>query len=92
MVTVTLYATLRDMAGSKRIEVPFQPGGTVRDFIASMQSTYPALAARLVNGDGELSGEVHVFVQGRNVVWLDGIDTVINPGDEIDLIPPVAGG
>ena len=92
MVTVTLYATLRDMAGSQRIRGPFQPGGTRPDFIPAMASAYPPPPTPPGKGDGELSGEVHVFVQGRNVVWLDGIDTVINPGDEIDLIPPVAGG
>ncbi|HQE19815.1 MAG TPA: MoaD/ThiS family protein, partial [Aggregatilineales bacterium] len=92
VVTVTLYATLRDLVGSKRIEVPFEPGGTVRDFIEVINRTYPQIGKMLVNENGELSGEVHVFVHGRNVMWLDNLDTVINEGDDIDLIPPVAGG
>lgn len=92
MVTITLYATLREVAGGKYLEVPFEPGGTVRDFIRVLNETHPELAKMVVNGDGQLSGEVHLFVQGRNVIWLDEMNTVIGEGDAIDLIPPVAGG
>ncbi|HLV43416.1 MAG TPA: ubiquitin-like small modifier protein 1 [Aggregatilineales bacterium] len=91
MLKITLYATLREIAGGKTLHIPFE-GGTVRDFVAALAAEHPAIAEKLVDGAGQLTGEVHVFVQGRNVVWLDGLDTVIADGDEIDLIPPVAGG
>lgn len=92
MVTVTLYATLREVGGGKYVDVPFERGGTVRDFVEALNQSHPELAELIVNGNGELSGEVHVFVQGRNVVWLDDLNTVIGDDDAIDLIPPVAGG
>lgn len=92
MLKITLYATLREIAGGKTLHIPFERGGTVRDFVAALRAAHPAIAEKLIDGAGQLSGEVHVFVQGRNVVWLEGLDTVIADGDEIDLIPPVAGG
>ncbi len=92
MTTVKLYANLREIAGGKRIDVPFEHGGTVRDLLAALQQAHPELAGQIVGPDGELTGLAHVFVDGRNVIWLENQDTVIKPGASIDLIPPVAGG
>ena len=89
---VTLYATLRDIGGGKHIDVPFQYGDTARDFVEAVRGCCPALADELVDADGNLTGSVHILVHGRNIQWLDGLDTVIEEGQDIDLIPPVAGG
>ena len=92
MLTIRLFATLRDIAGSKTLAVPFESGGTVRDLIEAIWQVKPELAAKILDEDEELTGLVHIFVHGRNIIWLDGLDTVITGTDDLVLIPPVAGG
>lgn len=90
--TIKLFATLRDMTGAKQIEVPFHDGQTVRELIQSVSEISPALAGKMVNERGELTGLVHVLVDGRNVEWLDGLDTTIRAADTLVFLPPAAGG
>lgn len=92
MRTIKLLATLRDLAGAKEITVPFENGGTVRELLHAVQQVSPELGAKILDQNGQLSGLVHVFVQGRNIDWLQGLDTVIDESDELMLIPPVGGG
>lgn len=90
--TIKLLATLRDVAGAKAITVPLRDGETVREFIAALSDHHPTLWNLIVTPDGELTGAVHVFVNGRNIQWLSGLDTVLTARDEVILIPPSAGG
>ncbi len=92
MKTLKLLATLRDVAGTKDITVPFENGQTVRDLILSIQGINPELGAAIVDTDGQLTGLVNILVQGRNTVWLQGLDTVIKDSDTVVLLPPAAGG
>jgi molybdopterin synthase sulfur carrier subunit len=91
MRTIKLLATLRDLTGAKEITVPFD-GGTVRELLHAVQQVSPELGAKILDQDGQLSGLVHVFVRGRNINWLQGLDTIIDESDELMLIPPVGGG
>jgi MoaD family protein len=92
MRTIKLFATLRDFVGAKEITVPFESGGTARDLIGAIRQVNPALGDKIADTDGQLSGLVHIFVEGRNIEWLQGLDTVIADTDEVFMIPPVAGG
>ncbi|MGF1506197.1 MAG: MoaD/ThiS family protein [Chloroflexi bacterium] len=91
MRTIKLLATLRDVAGTSRLDVPFDTG-TVHDLTAAISRVSPALAGEMLDDHGNLSGLVHIFVNGRNIEWLNGMDTVIEEGDSLTLIPPTAGG
>ncbi len=92
MRTIKLFATLRDFVGAREITVPFEAGGTARDLIEAVRQVNPALGDKIADRDGQLSGLVHIFVEGRNINWLQGLDTVIAETDEVFMIPPVAGG
>ncbi len=90
--TLRLYSTLRDAVGAKEIVIPFQDGHTVRDMIEVIGRMNPTLRAKIVNETGELTGLVHILVHGRNITWLQGLDTVVSEQDEVVLLPPSAGG
>ena len=90
--TLKLFATLRDVAGAKELSVTFEDGQTVRQLVSSIQMALPTVGDLILNEDGTLSGAVQIFVHGRNVVWLNGLDTTIRDEDIITLIPPSAGG
>lgn len=90
--TLKLFSTLRDLAGARQLEVPFEDGQTVRQLITSISDLNPELGREIVNDKGELTGLVHILVHGRHIQWLDGLDTRIRERDIITLIPPSAGG
>ena len=92
MKTVKLFATVRDIVGSKTLDVPIQPGATVRDLVVAIAAVQPELGAKLVDGAGQLSEDIHIYVRGRNVVWLDELETVIGERDDVFIVPPMAGG
>lgn len=92
MKTLKLVATLRDIVGARELTVPFEGGQTVRELIQSIAEVSPALGDEIITGDGELTGTVHILVHGRNIVWLEGLDTTVREEDAIVLIPPAAGG
>lgn len=92
MKTIKLFATLRDVAGKKEIEVPFHDGETVRELVETMNTVCPALKGKIVDETGELTGFVHIIVHGRNIQWLNGLETTIRATDTLVLMPPTAGG
>jgi len=92
-VRIGFYATLRALVGEKSIELPLPGGATVRDLAHALTERYPALAEHVFDEQGELSRRVHFMLDGRNARWLpDGADTVIEPGQRVDVFPRAARG
>jgi len=92
-VTVSFYATLRDIVGTRSVDFAVQDRITVRRLVAAMIERFPGLRPVLLDADGELARGVHVFVNGRGAGFLpDGLDTEISPDDAVDVFPAVAGG
>lgn len=93
MITITLLATFRLVAGVKSFTLEVQPGMTILDAIQSIIECYPVLRSHWVDESGELHAHVHVFCNGEDVSTLpDGLTTALRSGDALDFFPPVAGG
>ena len=67
-------------------------GATLREVIESMDSQFPGIKARICDDDGNLRNFVNVFVNGEDVRFMDGVDSATSDGDEISIVPAVAGG
>ncbi len=89
---VKFYASLRQAAGTKMMEVEVQPGTTMRDVLTEVTNHYPVLDKFIWKGPGELSELAHVFINGENVRHLAGLDTTLKPEDHVDIFPPLVGG
>jgi molybdopterin synthase sulfur carrier subunit len=83
---------VRDLAGAKSLAVPFDDGCTARELIQAIDRANPQIAAQLLDEEGGLSNLIHIYVRGRNIEYLQGLDTVIEAGDDVLLVPPMAGG
>ncbi len=78
--------------GAKEVEVALEAGDTVGSVLRALSTAYPALGERLLQEDGSLHSSIHVLVNGRNIRFLEGLDTAIQEADQLALFPPVGGG
>ena len=90
---VYFYANLRQIVGGKtaRFDLP----GQVRlsSVMAAVVERYPALHDLLFTESGVLRQQVHLFVNGRDVLYLpEGFETTLLAEDRLDIFPPVGGG
>lgn len=92
MKTIRLFASLRDLAGSREVAVPLEGRQTVQGVLLALSEAYPSLGAEVLNAEGRLAGRVQVLVNGRHIDWLQGLDTPVDEEDDLALIPPLAGG
>lgn len=66
-------------------------GNTVREALAVIGATYPDFAVRLFEGNS-LKRFINVFINDEDIRYLDNLDTAVKDGDEVSIIPAVAGG
>ena len=88
-VTVKIPAQLRNLTGNEaEAEVE---GGNVGEALDALYDRFDGLRDRITE-DGELRRFVNVYVGGEDIRFGDGLDTTLNEGDEITILPAVAGG
>ncbi|MBA3718272.1 MAG: MoaD/ThiS family protein [Actinobacteria bacterium] len=89
MATVRIPPPLRsETAGEPEIAAS---GETVRGVLGDVAARFPALG-RQVMSEGEVARFVNVYVGGEDIRTLSGLDTPVEEGTTIILLPAVAGG
>ena len=66
-------------------------GGTLSALIDDLEANHPGLKDRLLD-DGDLRRFVNVYVNDEDVRFTGGLETVLNDGDQVVVLPAVAGG
>ncbi len=90
---VNFYATLRAPAGGKTVDVGAEAPNTARSALKAITATRPDLAGEIWTETGELKDHIHVFINGRQSIFLpQGLDTPVGADDTVDVFPPVGGG
>ncbi len=89
-VTVRIPTPLRKL--TNELDVVSGDGGTLMACIDSLEEQYPGLKERLCDEAGELRRFVNVYVNGEDVRFLAGLETALSAGDEVSIVPAVAGG
>ncbi len=89
MTTVRIPPTLRAETGGER-QVQAQ-GETVRDLLEDLTSRFPALRDRIWEDD-DVAPFVNVYVEGEDVRTREGIETRVQNGATVILLPAMAGG
>jgi len=67
-------------------------GATLSACIEQLESTYPGMRERLMDDTGQLRRFVNIYVNGDDVRFIDGLATSLKDGDEVSIVPAVAGG
>jgi molybdopterin synthase sulfur carrier subunit len=89
-VTIKLPTQLRDVAGGAA--EASADGNTVGEVLEGLYAQHGELRGRLAGDDGELRRFVNVYVKGEDIRFLDGLATPVADGDEVTILPAVAGG
>ncbi|MBD0024130.1 molybdopterin synthase sulfur carrier subunit [Gordonia pseudamarae] len=93
-VTVSIPTILRPhTGGEKRVEAT---GATLTELIDTLESAHPGIKERLVAPDDAGTDKLHrfvnVYVNDEDVRFTGGLATAVADGDEVTILPAVAGG
>jgi sulfur-carrier protein len=89
-VTVKLPTQLRAVAGGAA--EASAAGSTVGEVLEGLYAEHPELRERLTEPSGELRRFVNVYKSGEDIRFLDGLETPVDEGEELTILPAVAGG
>jgi molybdopterin synthase sulfur carrier subunit len=89
-VRVRIPTPLRPLTGG-RSQVAAS-GGTVAEVIDALAADAPALRAQLLSDDGRLRSFVNLYLNGEDVRTQAGLATALSDGDELTIVPAIAGG
>jgi molybdopterin synthase sulfur carrier subunit len=87
-----IFATLRQLVGEKEMEVGLEGSDTVGTVVARLVADYPVLGEHILDDEGNFEAYINVFVNGRSMKFLEGLNTSLNEDDVLAIFPPVAGG
>ena len=89
-ISVRIPTPLRRLtAGQDKVTVN---STNIKNMVDELETYFPGMKKRLCDDDGNLRNFVNVYVNGEDVRFLNGIDTSLKNGDEVSLVPAVAGG
>jgi len=89
-VTIRIPTPLRKVTnGADKAEVE---EGSLSSIMSSLDIQFPGIQQRLCNDDGSLRSFVNIYINGEDVRFLDGLNSEAKSGDEVSIVPAVAGG
>lgn len=89
-VTVRVPSALRKLTNGQA-ELTAE-GGTIRELLEDLGRENPALLERITGEDGDIKQFLNVFVNGSDIRYEDELDTPVSQGDEVSIVPSIAGG
>jgi MoaD family protein len=90
-VRVKFPTILRKFVDGQAI-VEASEGGTLRELIDGLDQRYPGIRGSILDGDGGLHRFVNVYVNDEDVRYLGALETEVQEGDTVSILPAVAGG
>ena len=87
-IRVRFFANFREFTKTSELEIE---GDTVREILEMICNKFPGLD-KILFTNGKLQPYVNIFLNGENILESDGMDNLLQPGEEIAIFPPVSGG
>lgn len=90
MITVRIPTPLRPLTkGQGEVQAS---ASTVADMIETLNGAHPGIKDRLCDDKGELRRFVNIYVNEEDIRFLSGKETPLKDGDEMSIVPAIAGG
>lgn len=79
----------RFTGGSEEVDAT---GATVAALVEDLETHHPGIKERICDEEGKVRRFVNIFVNGDDIRFLNNLETVIKDGDEVSIVPAIAGG
>ena len=89
-VTVRIPTPLRKLTADQE-EVKIE-GANVGEVLQNLEKGYPGIGERLMDADGGIRKFVNIYLNDEDIRFLDNTGTAVKDGDELSIIPAIAGG
>lgn len=77
---------------TKNQEEVSMEGSTIQELIGNLEKSYPGIRERICDAEGKLRRFVNIYVNEEDIRFLKGDKTTLKDGDEVSIIPAIAGG
>ena len=88
-VKVRIPTPLQKLTGEGEVEVKAQ---NIKDLILQLEKKYPGMKDRLCDESGKIRRFVNIYLNEEDIRFLKQDETALNDGDEISIVPAIAGG
>ena len=89
-IQVRIPAPLRKLTGDQEV-VPAE-GSTIGEILTNLDKAFPGLIERICDEQGNVRRFVNIFVNDEDIRFLEEKATAVKDGDEISIVPAIAGG
>lgn len=89
-VTVRIPTPLRSLTGGNE-EVAVEEAATVQDVIDRLEAKHAGMKDRLLDEKG-VRKFINIYVGEEDIRFLDGLRTAVKDGEQISIVPAIAGG
>ncbi len=90
-INVRAFANFREILG-RNLSVDLKEGSTVADLLESLSRSHQQLRPAIFDESGQVREYVIIMKNRKDVSALQGLKTALEEGDEVAILPPVAGG
>ncbi len=67
-------------------------GSNIEELLANLEASYPGMRERFYDESGKMRRFINIYVNSEDIRFLDGEKTALKDGDEISIVPAIAGG
>jgi len=89
-IQVRIPTPLRKLTNGAAVVVA--AGENIQDLIESLENSFPGLKERLCDEKGDLRRFINIYVNEEDIRFQQGIQTAVKPGDDVSIVPAIAGG
>ena len=89
-VSIRIPTPLRKLTQNR--ELVDGQGDTIREILDNLEKNYPGLKERVCDEQGSVRRFVNIFVNDEDIRFLQDTATVVKSGDEVSIVPAIAGG
>jgi molybdopterin synthase sulfur carrier subunit len=79
----------RFTGGSEEVDAT---GATIAALVEDLETRHPGIKERICDEEGKVRRFVNIFVNGDDIRFLNNLETAIKDGDEVSIVPAIAGG
>ena len=88
-IKVRIPTPLQKLTGQGEVQVQ---AGDIKDLIAQLEKNFPGMKDRICDESGKVRRFVNVYLNEEDIRFLNQEETKLKDGDEISIVPAIAGG